>query len=91
MKGNCGECESRWFCDINPDECDAWTDPVPQTNADHVRAMTDEKLAVFLECFGVCHYCQEYEEASFVEYGIPDCDGDCGRHLMDWLKQPHKE
>ena len=91
MKGNCGECERRWFCDINPDECDAWPDPVPMTNADHIRSMTDEELAVFLECFGVCRYCPEYDEASFVEYVIPDCDGDCERHILDWLKQPYKE
>jgi len=63
----------------------------PKTNADHYRSATDEELAVFLECFGVCHYCPEYEEASFVEYGIPDCDGDCERHILDWLKQPYKE
>ena len=62
-----------------------------KTNADHIRSMTDEELAVFLEGFGVCHYCHEYEEASFVEYGIPDCDGDCERHILDWLKQPYKE
>ena len=61
------------------------------TNADHIRSMTDEELAVFLECFGVCRYCPEYEEASFVEYGIPDCDGDCKQHILDWLKQPYKE
>ena len=60
-------------------------------NADRIRSMTDEELAVFLECFGVCRYCPEYEEASFVEYGIPDCDGDCEQHILDWLKQPYKE
>ena len=46
MKGNCGECERRWFCDIDPDKCDEWPDPVPMTNADYIRAMTDEELAL---------------------------------------------
>ena len=59
------------------------------TNAQRIRSMTDEELAVFLECFTVCHYCSEYEEASFVENGVPDCDGDCKQHLSDWLKQPY--
>lgn len=48
MKGNCGECDRRWYCDINPDECDAWPNPVPMTNADHIRSMTDEELAEWL-------------------------------------------
>lgn len=45
MKGNCGECERRWMCDIDPDKCDEWPDPLPMTNAQKIRAMTDEELA----------------------------------------------
>ena len=48
MKGNCGECDLRWACDIDPDKCNAWPDPVPMTNADRIRAMRDEELAKFL-------------------------------------------
>ena len=62
-----------------------------KTNADHIRSMTDDELAVFLECFGGCHYCPEYETAPWDEHGILDCDGDCEQHLLDWLKQPYKE
>ena len=92
MKGNCGECERRWFCDINPDECDAWPDPVPMTNADHIRAMTDEEMAVFLECFGVCHYCSEHERLENEPLLKGErCDEQCEQHMLDWLKQPYKE
>lgn len=48
MKGNCGECNLRWACDIDPDKCNAWPDPVHMTNADRIRAMLDEELAEFL-------------------------------------------
>lgn len=48
MKGNCGECNRRWACDIDPDKCDMWPDPAPMTNADRIRAMSDEELAEFL-------------------------------------------
>lgn len=48
MKGNCGECTDKWFCEINPDECDEWPDPVSMTNADRIRVMSDEELAQFL-------------------------------------------
>lgn len=43
MKGNCGECDRRWYCDIDPGKCDEWPDPVPMTNADRFRAMSDEE------------------------------------------------
>ena len=64
---------------------------VPVTNADHIRSMTDEELAVFLECFGGCHYCSEYKTAIRDGHGIINCDGDCEQHISDWLKQPFKE
>jgi hypothetical protein len=48
MKGNCGECERRYFCEIDPEKCNEWPDPAPQTNADRIRAMSDEELAKFL-------------------------------------------
>ena len=101
MKGNCGECERRWFCYINPDECDAWPDPIPQTNADHIRSMTDEELAA--------HNVQDSLEYT-VDYDWDDnpvgeytpcfktSDGAIFWHYEDaveyelrWLKQPYKE
>lgn len=48
MKGNCGECERRYLCEIDPDKCDEWPDPVTKTNADRIRAMDDAELAAFL-------------------------------------------
>ena len=65
MKGNCGECERRWFCDINPDECDAWPGPVPQTNADHIRSMTDEELAEWMA------ECNAYGEGAIASQWMP--------------------
>lgn len=55
MKGNCGECNRRWACDIDPDKCDMWPDPAPMTNADRIRAMSDEELAEFLFQVGYNH------------------------------------
>jgi hypothetical protein len=60
------------------------------TNADKIRAMTDEELATFLECFGCCHYCTEHErignEGRFLRG--EKCDEQCEQHLLEWLKQP---
>ena len=81
MKGNCGECERRWFCEIDPDKCDEWPDPLPMTNADRIRAMSDEEMAEFImgtincdgyEC-GECPFCGPVEK------------------ILDWLQQPVKE
>ena len=91
MKGNCGECERRWFCDINPDECDAWPDPVPMTNAQHIRSMSDEELADYMSehsiddfcyiiCGGECKAVATFNKTSFQR---------CREIVADWLKQPY--
>ena len=51
------------------------------TNADRIRAMTDEELCEFLSQYKFCDICEE---------GCENCsyNGDCERRLADWLKQP---
>ena len=53
----------------------------PMTNADRIRAMSDEELA---ECLYQCKFCDICEE------GCEDCTyhGDCEKRLLDWLQQP---
>lgn len=59
------------------------TTPKPQTNADRIRAMSDEELAAFWGADGFCDICEE------------GCDhftyiGDCEMQFLRWLKQPVK-
>ena len=60
------------------------------SNADRIRAMSDEELTTFMECFGCGHYCSEQErlgnEASFFQG--EKCDEKCEQHILEWLKQP---
>jgi hypothetical protein len=51
------------------------------TNADRIRAMSDEELGKFL---GECKFCDICDE------GCDNCTyhGDCDKRLLDWLKQP---
>ena len=77
MKGNCGECERRWACDIDPGKCDEWPDPAPMTNADRIRAMSDEELAKFLAEI-------EYRRSGFGG-GAKWKDA---AHALIWLQQP---
>lgn len=83
MKGNCGECDRRWCCDIDPDKCNEWPDPVPMTNADRIRDMSDEELAKMLWKTGrnyrvvcadpVVDFNEQYDD------------------IFEWLQQPAKE
>lgn len=73
-----------------PDECICCTvingkptnfKPKPKTNADRIRAMTDEELCEFLSKCEFCDICPE---------GCDNCTyhGDCDKRLLDWLQQP---
>ena len=83
MKGNCGECDRRWFCDIDHDECDAWPDPVPMSNADRIRAMSDEELATTI------HAIRWGWTATWCDYHCEnEGDDGCDKCVLAWLKQP---
>jgi hypothetical protein len=58
-----------------------------RTNADRIRAMTDEELARWLDsAFGRCEWCNPEN------IGTEDCsDIDCTGCIIGWLKQPVKE
>lgn len=59
----------------------------PQTNADRIRAMSDEELADFLDRWemGDVDYSKTFCDLCDGQY---DCHDDC---LMDWLKSPVKQ
>ncbi len=54
------------------------------TNADRIRAMSDEELADFLGQYKFCDMCVE---------GCDACtyNGECNKRLLDWLQQPAEE
>ena len=94
MKGFCGECDRRYACDIDPDKCDEWPDPVPMTNADCIRAMSDEELAEFLTHINTTN-CQE---CAFSHGWSCQPDRDdysdfekCEEGRKRWLQQPAEE
>ena len=87
---NCKNCRSRCihagkdreFVCINGVSCKI-TMEKPQTNADRIRAMSDEELADFIDrC-----------EMSDIDYAKTFCDlcngqYECDQCRLDWLKQP---
>lgn len=80
MKGNCGECERRYFCEIDPDQCNEWPDPVPQTNADRIRALSDEELAWELMTWRM--------ETEAKHHGVESNYPNTQAKILEWLKQP---
>lgn len=59
--------------------------PKPQTNADHIRAMSDEELAVFLES---SRGCPTDDDCEYGDHATPE---NCIKHWDTWLQQPAKE
>ena len=57
---------------------------VQMTNADRIRAMSDEELCEFLGEYKFCDICEE---------GCDSCtyNGDCDKRLLEWLQQPAEE
>ena len=83
MKGNCGECERRWACEIDPNECNEWPDLAPMTNAQKIRSMSDDELEEFLWNFNLADV-------------STDKLGEFGPHMLrcrlkEWLQMPAEE
>ena len=62
------------------------------TNADNIRAMSDEEMAKCIFEIGFdCHLCSEHERLSYNPFLRHEkCDEKCVEHCLEWLKQPVK-
>jgi hypothetical protein len=56
----------------------------PPTNADRIRAMSDEELALAILMTANCDLCP-IKNCKARHYSSPD---NCERHWLDWLKSP---
>lgn len=63
------------------------------TNADRIRAMSDEELAKHLHDIGWdCHLCVEHKRLDNEPLlRNQRCDENCFEHCLEWLKQPAEE
>ena len=64
-----------------------------KTNADRIRAMSDEELAKHLVDIGWdCHFCAEHWRLDNEPLMRGEkCDEKCTEHCLEWLQQPVKE
>lgn len=82
----CETCLSTHGKDLQPTNWEAAENYEPSTNADRIRAMTDEELARFLvdisaDCTSRCECCAYTRR----------CTDKCIGGVRDWLRQPVKE
>lgn len=85
--GKCDTCGKKKYgylcegCIHDPDAMDKYE---PMTNADRIRAMSDEELAKWLNSSGcICESCSHSAEC-VDPYNLSRCV--CG--VLEWLKQP---
>ena len=65
-----------------------WLLPTPRTNADRIRAMTDEELAEFI--LSIRGHCRAATIGPVVCPYIENFQTDCNKCWCDWLKQEDK-
>lgn len=90
MNGNCGECERRYYCQIDPAECDNLPEPI-LTNYDNIGAMSVEELAKFLLSCDEGNFVSVVCEEDICKECKPEiwhCSGNCLPAAMKWLQQP---
>ena len=86
----CHNCACDPVCDHNRngwETCGNWIQKPgePPTNADRIRAMSDQELAVFLESSRGCPSDDD------CEYGVHATPKNCIKHWTTWLQQPAEE
>ena len=92
MNGNCGECDRRWYCDIDPADCDKQSEPVP-TNFEKIKeqiaAASVEEFSEILvdpDALFCCSKCELFEWRD-----PATCDFECENHCINWLNSEFKE
>ena len=62
----------------------------PYSNADRIRSMSDDELAMHLNIGWECSLCKEQIWINN-KFSLGDCDMNCVKHCLEWLQQPAEE
>ena len=79
----CGNCVTAHYKDGTESDPSNWR-ALPQTNADRIRAMSDEELEKFINHFNICDMRTNDE----CKMSYCAC---CEVCVMDWLQQPAED
>lgn len=80
----CNSGSPQYMCKCKPDVCHS---AVPMTNADRIRAMSDEELAEWLTC-PVCKYANCTSKCPVLPMNK---ELKCNENILHWLHQTAKE
>ena len=85
----CLNCVTEHYKDGTESDPSNWR-ALPQTNADRIRAMSDEELAKHLVDIGWdCHLCAEHRRLDNEPFLRGEkCNEKCVENCLEWLKQP---
>ena len=62
------------------------------SNADRIRAMSDDDMAKWLADMFDCNDCSEHERLGDNPLlSDEQCDQECEKHCLEWLKQPYED
>ena len=78
------ECRRKYDLRRKRTKCSKAKDIYVPTNADRIRAMSDEELAQFIPNWSYTDACKCGEH-------YVDCNNECEKCVAEWLKQPYKE
>ena len=85
----CYSCADQYMCKCKKPCEFIW----PLSNADHIRAMSDEELADLLCTADWCETCDQMREEGTCK--AMELDGPLSKHCVSaalrWLRQPYKE
>ena len=79
----CGKCVTEHFPNGKESDPSMWK-PLPQTNADRIRAMSDEELADALQKF--CIAMVDCSDCPLYDFGCPK--NSIFNYWIEWLQQP---
>lgn len=88
--GRIPTCEAGYFNCPNSPTCEEYTEYKPPTNADRIRAMSDEELADLLCTADWCEACDQLRDngtCQAMEAGGP-LNKHCVAAGLRWLRQP---
>ena len=90
----CDRCTADCRHERNPNEivvkCGAYK--LPMTNADRIRSMSDEELAMYIKELMFNDFKPACKKSAFFSAEHkPECDEDCASCLLHWLQQPEEE
>lgn len=85
---NCGTEITKEYCEDFPQVCEHWTLKKPMTNADRIKAMSDEELANYMAKTLIANIAEALKIANIPWKPHADLQELTAKYCLEWLRQP---